>query len=126
MANSEQSKGKIEVNGDTHSLNPGLRNAVISKLAVNGGIDRIKDRMKQGLDECGWSEAVREEATRLLRSGEVTTFPELEERMKILVGPPLVDSENTLSSVKVPRASVQPGADQIKKEVEAVTEPKEE
>lgn len=126
MANSDQPKGKIEVNGDTAGINPTLRNQIITRLAINGGIQRIEAKMKQGLDEAGWSQAIREQATQLLRSGEVTTFPELEERIQTMIGYPLVDSEGTMSSLQVTTDNVRPGADQIKKEVLDVTEDKKE
>ena len=59
-----------------------LQEQITLALLSNGGIARIQTALRQRLDEAGWSEALRDTVTRLLREGECATYFEAVERVK--------------------------------------------
>lgn len=114
---------KVEINGDEAALDPTRRNLITVQLVQNGGANRIQAKLKQALDEDGWSQAIREQADVLLRSGEVTTFEELEQRILQMIK----DNENgptregsTPTSLQPSRQALEYGAVQVKKELEGI------
>lgn len=131
MANNSTNQAKVEVNGDAPGLNPTLQNQITMGLAQNGGLKRIEAKLKEGLDEAGWSQTVREYATLLLRNGEVTTYPELEEKVKRHI---FADSNGNTTNdnsggapapnLAVPREALERGAAQVRKELAGVLEMK--
>ena len=128
MANDSSNPGKVEVNGEAPALDPTRRNQITVALASNGGLKRIEGKLKQGLDEAGWSQAIREYADVLLRGGEVTTFPELEERIydhiKANERGTTVPGSSGAPDLAVPRDALDHGATQVKKELAEILQPK--
>lgn len=77
MANSTTTpngSSKVEVNGTTSAHNLSTQSQVNLILAANGGHKRIQSKVKERLDEAGWSQDLREYCTRLFRSGEAVTY----------------------------------------------------
>ena len=70
MANNNQ----IPVDSNSSGWEPTVQDQINLALATNGGIKRIEAVMKQRLDEAGWTQDLREYVTKLLRSGEATTY----------------------------------------------------
>lgn len=70
MANSTQ----IPADSSTSGWEPTVQDQINLALATNGGIKRIEAVMQQRLDEAGWTQNLKEYVTKLLRSGEATSY----------------------------------------------------
>ena len=67
---------QIPVDSSSTGWEPTIQDSINLTLATNGGIKRIEAVMQQRLDENGWSQNLREYVTKLLRSGEASTYDE--------------------------------------------------
>ena len=65
---------QIAVDSNSSGWEPSVQDQINLALASNGGIKRIEAVMQQRLDEAGWTQNLREYVTKLLRSGEATTY----------------------------------------------------
>lgn len=81
MANDNQ----ISVDSNSSGWEPTVQDQINLALATNGGIKRIETVMQQRLDEAGWTQNLREYVTRLLRSGEATTYDECLAKVMVAV-----------------------------------------
>lgn len=114
---------KIAVNGEEAALDATKRNQITLQLLENGGVKRVEAKLKQALDETGWSQAIREQADVLFRSGEVTTYDECMQRILEMMknnenGPTREGS--TPTSLQPTREALEHGATQVKKELEGI------
>ena len=149
MSGGSNSKGTTAVvngggGGNNNNNNMAeLQDQIFLALLHNGGIGRIQTALRQRLDECGWSEAVREHVTRRYRSGEATTFFDVYDQLTAHMGVEGVgiDGGNNSKSktggggqqqqqqqqqqqgpFPIPRSAAEAGLEVIKKELERICE----
>lgn len=127
------SSAKVGVNGASSASSPELQDQITLALLANGGVGRIQNALQQRLDEAGWTEKVRDYATKLFRSGECTTFFEAFERVKSQVSIEGVDNASgkrrnqtngTTDELVIPKAAAEGGVEAVKKELMQICEVK--
>ncbi|GAB7366695.1 hypothetical protein MBLNU230_g0653t1 [Neophaeotheca triangularis] len=77
---------KPHITPNTSANTPSVQEQLNLAIAANNGVSRIESVLRQRLDEQGWTQALREYTTALLRSGECKTFDEVKGRVEALVG----------------------------------------
>jgi hypothetical protein len=112
----------VSVNGASSGVDPQLQSDITRALIQNGGIKHIQDSIRQALDEEGWSQDLREYATRLFRSGEATTYPEAEKKIYQLINS---GAKGTTAGVadpdlRLPQSAKERGVEVVKKELQGV------
>ena len=102
---------------------------IVATLTHNGGLARIESTLRQRLDEAGWSQAVKDTATRLFRTGEASSFDEAYAailRMVNLEGAGAGDGKAMAmamagmtagTALRIPREAKVCGAEAVKREV---------
>lgn len=114
----------IPVDSNTSGWEPTVQDQINLALATNGGIKRIEAVMKQRLDEAGWTQNLKEYVTKLLRSGEATTYDDcLAKVMAAIEGKADTNMVNGASGdipapdLKMPEDAKQDAARAVKKEM---------
>ena len=109
----------MAVNGTNPDYDLTNQHKITLALAQNGGLKRIEDTMRQRLDEAGWSQNVKEYATKLFRSGEATTFDDAYGAILKQIN---INGEGHARApgapdLRIPRDAKVGGAEALKKEV---------
>ena len=114
----------IAADSSTSGWEPTVQDQINLSLATNGGIKRIEAVMQQRLDEAGWTQSLKEYVTKLLRSGEASTYDEcLAKVMAAVNGKEGVNGVNGAGgagqapNLKMPDDAMQDAAAAVKKEI---------
>lgn len=119
---------KIAVNGNTSGYNPTFQDNVTMALIQNGAVKRIQESLQQRLDECGWSQNLRQYVEKLFRSGEAVTYDDalkIVSKMIELKEPGEDNNKSTINGsgvpdLTIPEAAAIDAAEVVKKEMRGV------
>lgn len=120
---------EVPVDETTSGWEPTVQDEINLALAQNGGFKRIREALKQRLDETGWSQDLREYCTALFRSGEATTYPEAHAIIMGRIQAGSAAANGTSNGVPAPDLSIpisaqEGGAEAVKKELRQIVKPK--
>lgn len=118
------SNNQIPVDSNSSGWDMTVQDEINLILAKNGGVKRIEAVMQQRLDEAGWTQNLKEYVTKLLRSGEATTYEDcLTKVMAAVSGKDAANGVNGDAStipapdLKIPEDAKQDSATAVKKEI---------
>lgn len=115
---------KVQVNGSTSGHDPDVQSQIITALLQNGGVARIQQKLRERLDEDGWSQNLREYIVKLFRSGEVETFEQAEKKVyqAIRVGGAMNGAGGGVCApdLSIPQTAKDGGVEAVKKELRNV------
>ncbi|WPG98915.1 Hypothetical protein R9X50_00171500 [Acrodontium crateriforme] len=113
----------VSVSANSSGANPTLQTEITQALLQNGGIGRIQRTLQQRLDEAGWTEALRNYATELFRSGEATTYDEAVAKVMqaIKSGAQAANGATVaVPDLRIPEDAKESGATAVRKELDEI------